>query len=405
MKYTNSLRWFTLVELIVVITIIGILSTIGFVSYSNYLTWARDSSRKAQLAKISDGLQVYSTDKRLPLPDNYVQVTASGTLVAYQWTAGVDVLEAIDYESGGKDPKDNKYFTYYLAKDRKSFQMLTLLEENEVAGIFPQTYAADYTDRYVQVYGKKLGVLTEPDTNVPIQEVDGLTSLDIVSTTDSYVAHISPTETLSGTGGTLQKSIANASCRRVKETGKSRGNGTYTINPGWNGDITVYCEMENAGGGWTLVARSEEDASGTIWWGVSAGSATDDTDYYSLWSSVTDIDFTEIMVGRYSINKRIDYAITFSANSDDLDITSNSTFATSDCELVISHWLTSAEQSWNHCNRFSYWWDANNTTNYYSSSWWGTSASSGLLEDGFNLTWYSSTYWAWHGKQGMVFVR
>ncbi|NDK10016.1 prepilin-type N-terminal cleavage/methylation domain-containing protein [Candidatus Gracilibacteria bacterium] len=44
-----SLRAFTLVELIVVITIIGILSTIGFVSYSNYLKGAQDSNRFSQL--------------------------------------------------------------------------------------------------------------------------------------------------------------------------------------------------------------------------------------------------------------------------------------------------------------------------------------------------------------------
>jgi len=44
-----NIRAFTLVELIVVITIVGILSTVGFVSYSGYLTWARDSNRISQM--------------------------------------------------------------------------------------------------------------------------------------------------------------------------------------------------------------------------------------------------------------------------------------------------------------------------------------------------------------------
>ncbi|MCD5375173.1 prepilin-type N-terminal cleavage/methylation domain-containing protein [Candidatus Gracilibacteria bacterium] len=44
MKSMN-IRAFTLVELIVVITIVGVFSTIGFVSYSGYLTGARDSNR------------------------------------------------------------------------------------------------------------------------------------------------------------------------------------------------------------------------------------------------------------------------------------------------------------------------------------------------------------------------
>jgi len=143
MRFYNSTKWFTLVELIVVITIIGILSTIGFVSYSGYLTGARDSSRIAQLNKLTDSLQVYATTKRLPLPDNYSQVTASGTLVAYQWTAGIDVLEALDYTNGGKDPKDKTYFTYYLDKDRTTFQMMALIEVETNLSFFPQTYAAD----------------------------------------------------------------------------------------------------------------------------------------------------------------------------------------------------------------------------------------------------------------------
>ena len=68
---------FTLVELIVVITIVGILSTIGFVSYSNYLTGARDSNRISQMVKITDSMQVYSAAKNLPLPDNKIDITAS----------------------------------------------------------------------------------------------------------------------------------------------------------------------------------------------------------------------------------------------------------------------------------------------------------------------------------------
>jgi prepilin-type N-terminal cleavage/methylation domain-containing protein len=80
-----NFKAFTLVELIVVITIVWILSTIGFVSYSGYLTWARDSNRISQMVKLSDSLQVYSATKSLPLPDNYVEIHASWSVIAYQW--------------------------------------------------------------------------------------------------------------------------------------------------------------------------------------------------------------------------------------------------------------------------------------------------------------------------------
>jgi prepilin-type N-terminal cleavage/methylation domain-containing protein len=121
---------FTLVELIVVITIVGILSTVGFVSYSGYLTSARDSNRYSQMTKLSDSLQVYAATKSLPLPDDYVEITNSGSVIAYQGYVGTDVLETIDYTNGGKDPKDDSYFTYMLSKDRKSLQLLALMEES-----------------------------------------------------------------------------------------------------------------------------------------------------------------------------------------------------------------------------------------------------------------------------------
>jgi len=115
----------------VVITIVGILSTVGFVSFSGYLASARDSNRYSQLTKLSDSLQTYATTKSLPLPDDYIEITASGanTVLAYQGYIGTDVLETIDYTNGGKDPKDDSFFTYYLTKDRKSLQLLALMEE------------------------------------------------------------------------------------------------------------------------------------------------------------------------------------------------------------------------------------------------------------------------------------
>lgn len=149
---------FTLVELIVVITIVGILSTIGFVSYSNYLTGARDSNRISQMVKITDSMQVYSATKSLPLPDNKIDIIASGALnvIGYQGKVGVDVLEAIDYSNGGEDPKDKTPFTYYLNQDRKSMQILTFLEEPSTSAFLSSAYAVDYTDRFPKVYGKKL---------------------------------------------------------------------------------------------------------------------------------------------------------------------------------------------------------------------------------------------------------
>ncbi len=195
---THKILWFTLVELIVVITIVWILSTVWFVSYSGYLTGARDSNRFSQLTKLSDSLQTYAASKSLPLPDDYIEITASGSsnVIAYQWYVWVDVLETIDYTNGGKDPKDDSYFTYYLTKDRKSLQLLALMEDSSSVSLQNnKIFAADYSERFPKVYGQKLGVLVsweDTNLNTPAQEISENVSsgyLDIFNTNNIYEAN------------------------------------------------------------------------------------------------------------------------------------------------------------------------------------------------------------------------
>ena len=71
-------------ELIVVITILVILATIWFVSFSWYLAWTRDTNRIAQLKSMSDALELYRTKKDLPIPDDKIDVKSSGSVIAYQ---------------------------------------------------------------------------------------------------------------------------------------------------------------------------------------------------------------------------------------------------------------------------------------------------------------------------------
>ena len=56
-------RGFTLVELIVVIAIIAIMSTIGIGSYLTVKTKARDSLRKSDLAQMKTAFELYRSDQ------------------------------------------------------------------------------------------------------------------------------------------------------------------------------------------------------------------------------------------------------------------------------------------------------------------------------------------------------
>lgn len=76
-KHRNSYA-FTLVELIVVITILVILGTIAFISLSGYSGSARDSSRVSDITNLSKSLDIaYIKTSMYPSPDNAFSVTYS----------------------------------------------------------------------------------------------------------------------------------------------------------------------------------------------------------------------------------------------------------------------------------------------------------------------------------------
>jgi len=214
-KIKEIIKAFTLVELIVVITILAILATIGFVSYSWYLAWTRDTNRIAQLKSMSDALELYRTKKDLPIPDDKIDIrdwVASTATFAYQGYIGKNVLETIEYTESWLDPKDKQYFSYYLTKNKKYFQLMAFLEEDsDVVALksFNKTQATDYSIRFPHTQWKKLWIMTDIN-NTPIQELPLLepTSwswyLDISNVwTTEYKSYLKWNDFLSWTGTTF----------------------------------------------------------------------------------------------------------------------------------------------------------------------------------------------------------
>jgi prepilin-type N-terminal cleavage/methylation domain-containing protein len=200
---------FTLVELIVVITILAILSTIWFVAYNSYLTWARDTNRVSSLAAIYDWVEIYRTNNDIPLPENSVEIRANWTVIAYQGYMWKNNLETIQYSKWWIDPKDDIYYSYLVTSNLKEFQLMAYLEDsaNEQTvykkWLLNKINAVNYKSRYPTVYWKKLWILTESWTNSPIQEVSTVKTawfIDIVTTTWSYIANYTDKTSLSWTG-------------------------------------------------------------------------------------------------------------------------------------------------------------------------------------------------------------
>jgi prepilin-type N-terminal cleavage/methylation domain-containing protein len=79
-KLTKTFRGFTLIELLISITILAVISSIGFVTYTNSQIAARDGRRKQDLRSIATALELYyQTNKRYPCPGSNVWLNSSGS--------------------------------------------------------------------------------------------------------------------------------------------------------------------------------------------------------------------------------------------------------------------------------------------------------------------------------------
>ncbi len=108
---------FTLIEILVVATIIGLLAAGASITYSQLAKQSRDARRKADLEQIRAALEMYrSTNGSYPTPT--VSCTFAGTIA----DASNTYLTTVP-----KDPKCNTY-TYYYTTDGTAYTLGTSLE-------------------------------------------------------------------------------------------------------------------------------------------------------------------------------------------------------------------------------------------------------------------------------------
>ena len=134
----------TLIELIVSITILMILTTIGFLSVRWWTTSARDAVRIDDVKNITTVIDLYHINRwAYPEPTNAVDITHSWATVWTQggfWEDTIRQVGRIFWEL--KDPGYEVDYTYSVTNSRKEYQLSYVLEDP----IDNLTSAVDFSD-------------------------------------------------------------------------------------------------------------------------------------------------------------------------------------------------------------------------------------------------------------------
>lgn len=127
-------------EILVAMAIVGILSSVGFTSFTTAIKKSRDAERKGDLSTISKALEAYNSDfgvypqaqsDRISGcgdgdPNNGIDGTETCSWgAAFSLDSGKIYLKTLPRES-----QDNYFYVYKVSTDQKKYQLFAYLENN-----------------------------------------------------------------------------------------------------------------------------------------------------------------------------------------------------------------------------------------------------------------------------------
>jgi len=246
-ELSTSKRAFTLVELIVVIVILAILWTIAFISFQGYSRNSRDSVRIADIWNIVKSLQI-SIAKwwKVPIPENKIDITASGILIWYQWEMWDYTLKNVLWIfNWWKDPLENTNYTYATNDELTKYQIIWFLENwNNIwydINLTQKAQAIDLIDRYIYIRWDELWVILDKETNEPINKL-GI-NLDIAKTEDEYKTIFASSETVDWTWWEIFSEYYNRNADLL--TNKELAN--------LDKSLVLYMDMETTTTSWSTI--------------------------------------------------------------------------------------------------------------------------------------------------------
>lgn len=125
-------KWaFTLIEIVVSATILVILTSIGFYSYTKNISGARDSARVTDISALQSQLSLYKRERwAYPFPGNYFNITNRWNIVVLQGKMNKMVSLSTATNLPFDPELDIPYF-YATTKNRQEYQLAGSIENSD----------------------------------------------------------------------------------------------------------------------------------------------------------------------------------------------------------------------------------------------------------------------------------
>lgn len=144
-------KGFTMAELIVVISVLIILSTIATISIRNISVDSRNSARISNLRLISAWLENHkSKNSILPVPWDIKNITNSWTIIVNQWLFNKDV-NTLEIQDIPKDPLTKNNYIYSTTENKLLYQLGASIEDKNYDKWFRAYVVWNYKQVHKQI--------------------------------------------------------------------------------------------------------------------------------------------------------------------------------------------------------------------------------------------------------------